>query len=121
MTRLWRKTDIAKEGKYLVQRRDGTIPEWPSFVLGARDPVAVAALVAYADAAEAANFRASYDEAYKQELKLPYDPEYIADVRSLAQEFLAYRVTHGSGDPSAPPHRKDEPEIITKMQKGRGA
>jgi len=35
------------EGKYLVKRRDGTVVEWPSFVLGARDPASAPALRAW--------------------------------------------------------------------------
>lgn len=38
------------EGKYLVIRRDGSIPSWPCFVLGGRDPYVPAALEAYAKA-----------------------------------------------------------------------
>lgn len=30
--------------KFLVVRRDGTVPDWPYLVLGARDPAAPAAL-----------------------------------------------------------------------------
>ena len=52
MARLWRNTEGTREGKYLVQRRDGTIPEWPYFVIGAADPAAPKALQAYADACE---------------------------------------------------------------------
>ena len=38
--------------KYLVVRRDGSIPKWPAFVLGARDPCALFALRAYARKAQ---------------------------------------------------------------------
>lgn len=48
---LWRKNPETPEGKYLIKRRDGTVPEWPSLVLGAKDPAAPAAINAYADAA----------------------------------------------------------------------
>ena len=37
-------------------RRDGTIPTWPYFVMGARDPAAAWALFAYGDQAERLNF-----------------------------------------------------------------
>lgn len=53
---LWRKSPETPEGKYLVKRRDGTIPEWPNFVLGAKDPAAPAALRAYADSARELGF-----------------------------------------------------------------
>lgn len=101
--RLWRFGKEKPEGKYLVTRRDGTVPAWPSFVLGARDPAAPAALRAYADAAE----------------KLNYDREYVADLRTLAVEFDAYRAQAGSGDPDAPPHRKDDPATVARMSEGR--
>ena len=105
MPGLWRKQDGTREGKYLVQRRDGTVPEWPSLVLGARDPAAPAAIRAYADECERQGF----------------EPVYVADMRWLADEFEAYRAEHGEGDPMAPRHRVDDPEIIAKMRLGRGA
>ena len=52
LTGLFRDNPATPEGKYLVKRRDGTVVEWPSFVLGARDPHAAAALRAYADSVE---------------------------------------------------------------------
>jgi hypothetical protein len=100
---LWRKRGtVPKGGKYLVLRRDGTVPEWPGFVLGAKDPAAPAALRAYANAAE----------------KLGFDYRYITDIRELADDFERYRAQHGEGDPTAPPHRQDDPEIIAKMTNG---
>ena len=35
---LWRTEEGTPEGKYLVQRRDGSVVEWPNFVIGAKDP-----------------------------------------------------------------------------------
>lgn len=99
---LWRKQGLG--GKYLVQRRDGTVPEWPGFVLGAKDPAAPVALRAYADEAERRGF----------------DPRYVADMRELADDFEAYRAEHGQGDPDAPPHRKDNPEIVARIASGGG-
>lgn len=29
MAGIWRNNPETREGKYLVQRRDGTIPDWP--------------------------------------------------------------------------------------------
>jgi hypothetical protein len=101
---LWRYNGIAG-GKYLIQRRDGSVPNWPSFVLGARDPQAPVALRAYADATE----------------KAGGDPTFVRDVRLLADEFDSYRADHGEGDPMAPPHRKDDPKIIEKMLLGKNA
>lgn len=96
---LWRNGDVAPEGKFLVQRRDGTSPEWPYFVIAASDPAAPAALRAYADAAEQHGM----------------DAEYVADVRSLADQFVAWREAHSSGEPDAPPHRVDDPAVVAKM------
>lgn len=96
MARLWRK--------YLVTRRDGTIPEWPYFVLGAADPCAPTALRAYADAAAAHG---------------GLDPEYIADVVRLATQFETWAETNSAvGDPDAPPHRIDDPQTVAKMEHG---
>lgn len=88
-----------------MQRRDGTVPEWPYFVMGAADPAAPRALRAYADAAQ----------------DLGMDAEYVADLRDLANEFVAWRKEHGSGDPDAPRHRQDDPETIAKMKSAHGA
>lgn len=98
--KIWAKTKTHSEGKFLVVRRDGTVPHWPHFVLGARDPVAPAALLAYADGAE----------------KMGYDPEYVGSIRELAADFKAYREKHGEGDPPAAPHRKDDKFVILAMR-----
>lgn len=100
------KNDRAFEGgKYLVQRRDGSVPSWPWFVLGGCDPWAPAGLRAYASEAE----------------KGGADPQYVADVRQLAVEYEAHRAEFGRGDPDAPRHRIDDPAIIAKMIGSRGA
>lgn len=101
MPGLWRNREGTRTGKYLVQRRDGTVPESPYFVLLAKDPAAPAALVAYAGAA----------------MEHGMDEEYVQDVMALADEFAAYRHEHGAGDPDAAPHRTDDPAIIAKMNK----
>ena len=99
--KIWAKTKKFSEGKFLVVRRDGSVPHWPHFVIGARDPAATAGLLAYADKAEA----------------LGYDPAYVASIRELATEdFPAYLADQGAGDPEAPPHRKDDPEVIRAMR-----
>ncbi len=105
MSGLWRYGDKAPEGKYLVTRRDGSVPKWPSIVFGAKDPAAPAALRAYADESE----------------RLSYDPIFVADVRRLANEFEGYCATHGQGNPDAPPHRKDDPVTLAKMRLGKCA
>lgn len=98
--RLWKNVDGTHEGKFLVVRRDGTVPEWPHFVMGARDPAVPAALRAYAMEAR----------------RLGMDPQFCEDVTLLAREFDAYRLAHGAGDPDAPPHRHDDPETVAKMR-----
>lgn len=105
MAGLWYKNPETKGGKFLVQRRDGSVPKWPWFVLGGRDPAAPAALRAYANEAE----------------RLGMDPQYVADVRQLAMEYEDYRADNGDGDPDAGRHRVDDPLIIEKMTQGRGA
>lgn len=103
---LWRRNPETPEGKYLIKRRDGTVVEWPSFVLGARDPAAATALRAYANRA--------------MELGTMHD-EMAMDIFRLADEFDEYREQHGDGDPGAGPHRKDDPETIAEMRKGMSA
>ena len=105
MARLWRNRQGTEEGKFLVKRRDGSIPKWPWFVLGARDPAAPAALRTYAEAGEG----------------LGFDPAYVADIRQMADEWDAYRAVHGSGDPDGPRHRKDDPRTVREMRRGHSA
>ena len=102
MSGLWRNDPATKGGKYLVQRRDGTVPEWPYFVLGARDPAAPVALRAYAEEAK----------------RLGFDHQYVGDVYDLADEFESYCLEHGKGDPTGAPHRKDDSAVVTKMKAG---
>lgn len=102
---LWRKNPETPEGKYLVTRRDGTVPEWPNFVLGAKDPAAPAALEAYAAEAERQGMNAKY----------------VADIRALAFEFRAYKIHFGSGDPDRGRHRLDDPLTIDRMRGGHNA
>ncbi len=105
LTGLFRDNPATPEGKYLVKRRDGSVVEWPSFVLGARDPMAEVALRAYADDAEWRD----------------HDAGWVAAIRRLADEFRAYREMHGEGDPGMGRHRKDDPATIAEMLKGRSA
>jgi hypothetical protein len=105
MPGLWRNDPKTPEGKYLVKRRDGTIPAWPWFVLGAADPAAPVALKAYADEAR----------------RLGFDPQYVNDLYNLAAEFSSYGKDVSNGDPDAPRHRVDDPATVAEMAKGRGA
>lgn len=100
--KVWTKTQKYKEGKYLVVRRDGTIPTWPHFVLGACDAAAPAALNAYAQEAH----------------DVGMDIEYCDSIKELAFDFDRYRDHHGDGDPDAAPHRTDDPAIISLMRDG---
>jgi hypothetical protein len=100
---LWRENPETPEGKYLVKRRDGTVPEWPNFVLGAKDAAAPAALRAYADAAQS----------------LGFNSDYVSGIRRLAVQFEDYRYFHGDGDPDRGRHRKDDPATIAEMRRGR--
>lgn len=100
--KIWAKTKEFSEGKYLVVRRDGTIPKWPHFVLGAMDPSTPATLRAYA--------------AFSREFGL--DEEYCASIEELADDFARYRDQHGTGDPDSGPHRRDDPAIIRLMRHG---
>lgn len=99
---LWRKNATTPEGKYLVKRRDGSVVEWPNFTIGAKDPAAPAALLAYADKAE----------------ELGMNPDYVYDIRRLAVEFEQYREMHGVGDPDRGRHRIDDPVTIAEMKTG---
>ena len=98
--KLWAKTKEFSEGKFLVVRRDGSVPRWPHFVLGARDPAAPAALRAYADVAG----------------EFGMDPEFVESIRELADDFERYRLREGTGDPDAPPHRKDAPDVLAALR-----
>lgn len=111
--KVWAKTDgPVSEGKYLVVRRDGTIPAWPHFVIAAADPSAPMALNAYAKNAEIRGL----------------DPEYVESIRELAIDFGRYAETHRlkaeeglhkGADPDQGPHRIDNPAVI-EMMRGNG-
>ena len=103
MAGLWKNNEGTREGKYLVKRRDGTIPQWPWFVLAASDPAAPRALRAYADEAE----------------RRGMDNQYVFDIRKAAYEFEAWHQANPPGDPDAGKHRTDDPEIIAQMSRGR--
>ena len=100
---LWRDNPETPEGKYLVKRRDGTIPDWPHFILGARDPCAAEALRAYATEAR----------------MIGLDAAYVTAIFKTADEWDKYRAEHGEGDPDRGRHRVDNPAIIEEMRKGR--
>lgn len=98
--KIWAKTKEFCEGKFLVVRRDGSVPHWPHFVLGARDPAAAFALRQYAVKAR----------------QLGFEEEFVLSVSELADDFDAYRAKEGNGDPEAAPHRRDDPQVIAAMR-----
>lgn len=103
---LFRDNPATPEGKYLVKRRDGTVPPWPSFVLGGADPHAPVALRAYADSIEKGG---------------KAHPDFIKRVREWADEYDRWRLEHGEGDPENGHHRKDDPATIAEMRLGKSA
>ena len=104
-TGLWRNSPETPEGKYLVKRRDGSIVEWPHFVIGAKDPAAPAALREYA----------------REARKLGMNEQYCNDVMQLADDFDWYRRQFGDGDPDRGRHREDDPTTIAEMKGGKSA
>jgi len=104
------------EGKYLVQRRDGTVPEWPNFVLGAPDPIAEVALTAYAVEVRRILME---DPAEAKALRLT-EEFHMGLVRRIAV-FRRWRESHGKSDPGAGRHRKDDPATVEKMRRGQSA
>lgn len=102
--KVWAKNPDIRGEKFLVVRRDGSVPKWPHFVMGARDSIVPVALRAYADEAAARGL----------------EPEYVQSVRDLADDFDAYREREGLGDPDAGPHRTDDPAVIDMMCGGEG-
>jgi hypothetical protein len=106
MSGLWRNRADTPEGKYLVKRRDGSVPNWPWFVIGANDPAAPAALMAYAHAAK----------------RLGMDSDYVQDIFDMAKSWAANQAAFGAtGDPDAPPNLIDDPETVAEMRKGNSA
>jgi len=102
--KIWAKTEEFSEGKYLVVRRDGSVPEWPHFVIGGFDPCAAAGLRAYAEEAR----------------RHGYDPAYCDSIVDLASDFEKLSATPRAvaiADPDAPPHRKDLAEVIDVMRR----
>lgn len=119
-----RSTSTTRGGKYpVLLRRDGTVPAWEFFVLGARDPAAITAIQHYADDAKA----------------LGWDPVYVADLYAMAE---SWRIEQGleserrarwnaarsadeaaaidgwfpegkPADPDGARHRTDSPDVLT--------
>jgi len=98
--KVWALSETHPEGKFLVVRRDGSVPRWGHFVMGARDPCVPAGLIAYAG------------EAVRRGL----DPEYAQSVLQLAAKFRADMDKLGMGNPDQGPHRKDDPAVLSAMR-----
>lgn len=116
MQTLFRSNPETPEGKYLVKRRDGSVVEWPNFVLGAKDPIAEVALRAYAEEC----VRLLTHESKKAK-KLGLTWPFAANVSEWADRWSEYRKEHGDGDPGMGRHRKDDPATIEEMKKGMSA
>ncbi len=107
MAGLWRKNSETPEGKYpVVLRRDGSPVETPYMVLLVKDPCFDAAITAYAAEAE----------------RLGYDPQYVADLREMVAQAPMVRhalaaAGHPKGDPDAPRHRQDNPEVLAMARR----
>jgi hypothetical protein len=99
--RLW-------NGKYLIVRRDGTVPAWGglAFVVGPRDIGAAAALRAYVTA---------HLEAAKKSKAEP-DNDYLQSVLDRADEFERYLAQEGAGDPQAAPWRFEAHDVMTALE-----
>ncbi len=104
------------EGKYLVKRRDGTVVEWPSFVLGARDPLSAGGLRGYV--AEGRRIMAEEPDLAQQ---LGLSIAFLDRLERMGGEWAEYRKVHGNGDPGLGIHRKDDPATIAEMRKGMSA
>lgn len=116
LTGLFRDNPLTPEGKYLVLRRDRSVPPWPSFVLGGADPIAEVALRAYA--AEVARLLSQEPE---EAAKMGLTDEFMHALFLWANEFADYRRVHGKGDPGMGAHRTDDPATIAEMRKGLSA
>lgn len=102
---LYHENPATPEGKYLVMRRDGTVPKWPSFVLGAGDPAADWTLWFYGWVAWWYRMAKGYRQG----------------VARRAKKFRDWRLQNGNGDPDAGRHREDNPWVIAKMREGQSS
>lgn len=128
LTSLFRDNPETPEGKYLVKRRDGTVVEWPSFVLGARDPDGANTLLFYG---LLKLMPPSLRDILMDDIRMRIehwlvDPigqnkEFMKSVRKWAGIWEWYREHHGDGDPLMGRHRKDDPATIAEMRRGQSA
>ena len=85
--------------KFLVLRRDGSVPEWPWLVMGAADPAVPGALHQYAMIARLHGM----------------DSEYCSQIHTLAARMVQWREDNWTGDPDGEPHRVDKLEIVSRI------
>ena len=116
LTGLFRDDPATPEGKYLVKRRDGTVMTKPNFVLVATDPLAIAALHAYADE----GLRILREDPARA-AALGLTEQFLERLHEHAVEWETYRQNHGDSDPGMGRHRKDDPATIAEMRKGHSA
>lgn len=125
---LFRDNPATKEGKYLVLRRDGTVFEHPSFVLGARDENATEALRFYALLTALPpivrrilliSIHRFIEDIF--EGGVVQHEDYVRSVLANADKWDKYREAHGDGDPLKGPHRKDDSATIARMREGNSA
>lgn len=110
---LFRDNPKTPEGKYLVKRRDGTVVKKPTFVLLATDPMAIAALIKYADE----GYRIMGEDPERAKA-LGLTDAFLTRIYRLAEEWENYREEHGDSDPGMGQHRPDDPETIAQMKEG---
>lgn len=103
----------AQPGKFLVIRRDGTVPDWTWCVLGAADPYAPAALRAMASEILAPPPRdTDADRAQRA-----YARDLIVEADSwVAERYCRAEAGKKRGDPEAGPHRVDNERILKLMR-----
>jgi hypothetical protein len=89
--------------KYLVVRRDGTMPQWPSFVLGAQDPASSAALRAYV--------HAHMEQGKQDDEKLAY----LQGILDEADAWDRYREEHGARQPEEVDRREESHDVMTAL------
>lgn len=106
LTGLVRDNPKTPEGKYLVKRRDGSVPEWPSFVLGGADPMSPATL----------RFYAVYGF-----LRGHFTWGFVKAAWRWAATMKWWRRNHWTGDPGRGIHRQDDPVTVAEMRKGMSA
>lgn len=106
LTGLFRDQPETPEGKYLVKRRDGTVPPWPSFVLGGADPMVPATL----------RFYAVWGFILRH-----FNWSMLKALWRFAGVMKKWRKENHTGDPGMGKHRKDDPATVAEMRKGWSA